>query len=933
MNTSGCVSCSKLGLIAYGDSSSTNSNLCITFLETVNGINWRFHPPKQYSIHNQLHEEQNSNSNKKGVNLFYDLRSVHWNNWSLLNGELLAVCDDLGNMTMLTAGQTRDGNGTYHKMTVLFQDNVYKIHNQIIPLDTVSKKEGSLKVDRKHTKKEYGSTILDFQWIGNQKPEIAQIKAQRDPMTNTFESQMQQCPPSGVFHPASVKNACIAIRRNGHTDLWYQFSNTLDYKKISLQLTKNKESEWLRHARIAHMDVEQSFLVGMYSNISKCFSYYELQVDWNLSHKDPSMVLDPKLNLKHIFRANPDTMGPNGELLKLENFHIISKKALQGSRPEILISYNILGTTKTLVRRFEMIKTTPNMVFLSSFGVNISNANGSSKLSRYTLKHVQDLVFEHKVLDIQPHALDSLVAFRLQNGEMHFYNRYTWKLEEDSEASSVPYTKDSIFSIFATGFVFPNIPPIDAVEWCINSPSSGGVIVKLKQNKGPQFLTLKTKVTEDPSKDTIHATAFAFEFFRFNNRLHSGEDLVIAIKTHILKLQQIDANRAVDFIFIIISTILKLYGIQFEGPKEVLDKLLQSKAIQKLLLLQMELGSHLQNRTVFSMAYAAMKLRSIKLAMNGVARNVHAMIQHTALVNSLPNGKGFQFAFSKQDLIYSLIPSINWFVTFVTFLTQQLILLVNNPADKTHSLVIGIFSSITTRQLMLKLVMELKNLIGLITKFPETNYTILNESSNFLRKALGDSPVNLEKFETFLTDVNSKFASLADQDVTANTKREPYFLVKADIPPDIAHMKEFLLSYASTAMLSYINLAEVFFASTGTLRIFDSERFNPKISGLLQPLSAGLVVDDEALPNSVKESRAFSPLDYDDISSEWVDMSTIPCIKRCTRCGCITRAGNVVDTKHTVLETAIVTKRWTALYSRYCQCTGLLYELELDTSD
>ena len=128
-----------------------------------------------------------------------------------------------------------------------------------------------------------------------------------------------------------------------------------------------------------------------------------------------------------------------------------------------------------------------------------------------------------------------------------------------------------------------------------------------------------------------------------------------------------------------------------------------------------------------------------------------------------PSGKLFQFAFSKQDLIYSLIPCAKWFVKLVTFLTQQMIVLINKPEDQENTLVLGILSSKMTRQLLLSVLSEIRKIIHLVTKFPETTFPILNESSIYLRKVLSDSPVNFEKFETFLADVNYKFTSLSEQ--------------------------------------------------------------------------------------------------------------------------------------------------------------------------
>lgn len=130
------MSWSKTGIIAYSDSQSSNANICLTFLESINGINWRFHTPQKYVLHPQLHEVQyqessstpsthstttsvngsttagvgstpnfGGNSNKSPPQFFYNISSIHWNNWFSLPGDMLAVCDELGNMTMLITGQ------------------------------------------------------------------------------------------------------------------------------------------------------------------------------------------------------------------------------------------------------------------------------------------------------------------------------------------------------------------------------------------------------------------------------------------------------------------------------------------------------------------------------------------------------------------------------------------------------------------------------------------------------------------------------------------------------------------------------------------------------------------------------------------------------------------------------------------------------------
>lgn len=933
----GTASWSKTGLIAYGDNHSVDANLCITFLETVNGTNWRFHPPKKYVLHPQLHEQQylkdgSSSGTSKSHHFFYNVTSVHWNNWISLPGDLLAVCDELGNMTMILAGYDKNGSSTLDKLTVLFQDNVYKFYNQTLPLED----KVSMKVERKQTKKEYNTTIMDFQWIGSQKPLIAVQNATRDPSTHTFKNQVQQCLPYGVFHPTSIKSACIAVRRNGQLDFWYQFSNSKDHKKITLQLSpcqnqRNNELEWFQFAKIAHMNEDQTLLISAYSNLTCKFSFYKLHVNWNVNTSNPNAVNDPSLDLQFLLNFSPDLISSQGEILELEDYQVISRTYDNDSQPEVLMVYGIAGTSKSLVKKFHINQSKLSLSFTSIFSP-LGNSNPESlKSPLYSIKHTGDLSFDSKVVEVDSHILDSIVTFRLHNGTVKVYNNMTWNLENDEydAHSTLPYVKNVITSMFCAGFHYPKLPPTDAIEWCQISPSMGGIVAKLKLKSTPQYYTFVHQDEGDSTRDEMDAVVLAYGFVVSNHRQHSGEDLSIAMKNHVLKLYELDTKRAENFIVKLINTVYGLFGVSPDAPKEVLDKMIMSRPIQRLMLLQLELGSSFENNNIYNMSRVVMSLRNVLFAFNGVSRNVQVMIQHTATMNlQQSSGKVFHFAFSKQDLIYSLIPCAKWFVKFVTFLTQQMIVLVNNPSDRENNLVLGVFGAKMTRTLILSVLNEIKKIVQLVTKFPESSYPVLNESSSYLRKVLGDAPVNFEKFETFLVDVNNKFTSLSEQQPALSSQMEPSLIIKGEIPEEITQIKDFLLSYSNTAVLSHIKPADVYFEDTSDLRIFTAEYFSEPVFKLLQPLDQGLVIDDAKLPHGFNTAKSFSNIDTDDISNEKLVMDKNQKLKRCCRCGSVTRAGYTVPQDSTVVPTSISTKRWTNLYSKICVCSGFLYELE-----
>ncbi|QLG72324.1 hypothetical protein HG535_0D00310 [Zygotorulaspora mrakii] len=964
------VSWSKTGLIAYGDSKSTEGNLYITFLEVVNGTNYRFHPPQGYVIHPQLHDTpqvfsagsttsaQPSNgthsgnamgstpnyissggSDKHPHRFFYNISSIHWNNWFSLPGDMLAVCDEIGNMTMLISGQSPEGPSTIDKLTMLFQDNVYKIFNHVMPLRPAS----SIieKLERKRTKKEYHTAILDFQWFSSSKPIIASQFCVFDSDANMYRNKAQQLPPFGVFHPPFMKYACVAVRKNGQIDFWYQFSNSKDHKKITSQLfdsqnTNVVEHEWLQFAKITPISEEQCMLISTYSRLSKRLCFFKLQMNWNVNTTNQKILNDPSLKITHILESPLDSIDDEGHVLELTHFHVLSKSPLEKIPVcDILLIYNICETDKSLLKRFRLVLTRISPVLINvlkstSTSEEISNDIQLSK--RFNLHNLGNMVLFSKVVSVTSEMLDGFATFYFQDGSIQSYNQNDRKFESERLQSQIKEGKSRgiITSILSAGFHYPKLPSSCAIEWMRVSPAMSGVIFKLEKEDTPIFYCIQGEEFSDSSKDLVIATAFAFGFVASIHRQLSSEDLSIACKTHVMKIAKHDEERAMDFVTSLMACIYTFFNVSPDARKEIMDKMISSRPIQKTMLLQLELGSCFKPNNIYDMARVVMSLRNVLFAFNGVARNLHFAIEQ--LSNSAiqqPNGKSFQTSFSKQDLVHSLIPLAKWFVKFVTFLVQEVILLINNPQEKQNTLVLGVFGARMPRTLILSILNEIKKVTHMVTKFPETTYPVLNESSNFLKMVLGESPVNFEKFETFLVDVNNKFTAFNEQQPSST--REPSLLVRAQIPPDVSKIGDFLLAYSNNAVISHIKATTVYFSDTSGLRISINEFFQPQIYKLLKPLEEGLVVDTKDLPEHFRTSKSFCKMDFDAISYDRLTQDEITSgkLKRCCRCGYVTRAGYVISYNKTIVPTSIQTKRWPTMHSRICICSGFLYELQI----
>ncbi|CCF56236.1 hypothetical protein KAFR_0A08020 [Kazachstania africana CBS 2517] len=966
------IAWSRTGIIAYGDSESSEGNLCITFLETVNGSNWRFHPPQRYIIHPQLHEIPTSQGSVGGSNInvgiaspttvpsasthvrpnihfFYNISSIHWNDYFSLPGDMLTVCDEIGNVTMMITGQGLEGATTFEKLTLLFQDNIYKMHNHAMPLSPVNQLQNTL-LEKKQTKKEYNTTILDFHWISSSKAIIGSQFCVFDSSVKCYRNKAQQVSPFGVFYPPFMKYACLGIRRNGQIDFWYQFSNSKDHKKITLQLfysqdQRSKELDWFEFAKLTPINEEQALLITTYSKLSKKLSFYKLNVSWNApADKSENLLNDPTLSVKLILESNVERVDSEGNIIELMNIHPLFKSPLiKEPSPEILLIYRVCGTNKSIIRRQKITHIDLSTEYLSILKPDLpstqSGKGGFLKSERYSISQSGELKLDNIVVHVTSELIDGFITFYFENGSVATYNQNDWILETERSKKTTGSSNFSnvIMSILSSGFHYPALPPSGVIEWMTVSPSMAGIITKIVKDPVPKFFPVYQNDVLSKANDNINAVAFAFSFANITHRQLASEDLTIACKTHILKIAKLDVKRAEDFIVILMSNLFSFFNVSPDAPKDIMDKMIMSRPIQKIMLLQLELGSGFGDESIAKIARVILYLKNILFALSGVSRNLQFAVEQ--MNNSSNSTKSiFPASFSKQDLIHSIIPIAKWFVKFTTYLIQEVLLLINNPLDIGPTLVLGIFGAKMPRHLILTILSEIKKIIQLITKFPENTYPVLNESSHFLKMVLSESPVNFEKFETFLVDVNNKFTALNEQQVPnareTSLAREYSLLIRGVVPTDQSKITEFLLNYSRNAIISRVNAANIFFSDTSGLSISNDELFVPKLHHLLKPIADGLIIEPQDLPAGMKSSRKFSQTAFDGITYDYfsqLEMQTGK-LKRCSRCGCVTRAGYVISPDKTIVATSIQTRRWPTMYTRNCVCSGMLYDLESETN-
>ena len=176
--------------------------------------------------------------------------------------------------------------------------------------------------------------------------------------------------------------------------------------------------------------------------------------------------------------------------------------------------------------------------------------------------------------------LDGFVTFYFEDGSIASFNQNDWKLETERLIYQPQQGKYSniITSTLSANFQYPGIPNVSTLEWIRVSPSLSGVLFKQIGKVTPDFLPIIQSNVADPTKDEVNATALAFGFVVSTHRQLANEDFSIACKTHILKILQLDEDRAKKFITTLMTRLFTFFNIVPDAPKEILDKIISLRS-------------------------------------------------------------------------------------------------------------------------------------------------------------------------------------------------------------------------------------------------------------------------------------------------------------------------------------------------------------------
>lgn len=289
------VSWSKNGIICYALAAENGPNLNITFLENTDGKNWQLAPAQGLTIRPQ------------DSSVAYPLVMVQWSNISTD----LAVFDELGNFYILLAGVGLLRNQRLQKLAKPFEKGANGNGNSrnqpksATTTDSTSPGDKSKNDDStdapsyeltsyNHTEMIYrdiqqlstskqisqGSCVA-FKWLAVDKPQIVNKPAKWSPENGSYVYGIQQYKPSLLAHPIPTKQACLAVRRCGIVNLYYQGEHKVEYHKLSIDLNTVTSGNVLQITSASiGFTADKKIVVVVHDAVLNQILTYSLSLEW-----------------------------------------------------------------------------------------------------------------------------------------------------------------------------------------------------------------------------------------------------------------------------------------------------------------------------------------------------------------------------------------------------------------------------------------------------------------------------------------------------------------------------------------------------------------------------------------------------------------------------------------------------------------------------
>lgn len=799
------VSWSRQGHIAYTldseiSSDATNTptaNLRITYLECMDGKHWQLAPPTVFDINTLLQEtESNQILKVSAPTNFVCFSNTGWD---------LFTADVDGHVTILVTGIKKVRNDKPNNNLSSEQDinhNILQVQYSRTSFNTCEIFYSDYnKISAEELKKVNlngkGNQIICMKWLNLDKSVISNIPAIRiqqnaeNQVLNGCASKMgaasddasgfyyrynaQQHKSYGAVHPLSTKQACIALRRNGEICLFHQEEHGIEYDKVIANLNHDKpynDRALLEKASIGFQKDGRIIVAALYE-FSKCINFYEIVINWNYLDKAAKLLAEnpnyrvptnerilPKINVKKIYQKTLDNLL---EGYSFSNIDLISPNFESDSLMDVLLTLEnkrIYSTdmAKSVIMRYQLendlLVNTTCQGFKDIASKN--NIDISSNLQdSYNLKYIQSLSINDSIINLELLHLDMYIAIVLAGGKVTIFERKTmnevvnkFKPLNNTDTQELP---EMIYSLLDAGFEFAKMKkqPI----YCTLSPNTcayvnlpiDGKLLEVScltsTNVNPDYYSGAKKgllLAKAAALALRHTTACYFGYFTDDLVATMRNDLMITAK-------MVNDNYSYRLMISIVQEAHRAINLNIDIPPEQSDKMTQNQPLQRLLTLQLSLGTSENWRKTRSgkIALALVNLRYVASSIMYTIHTIYSNMQRFAR-KGFPTTDTLLNAKMREECILSVIGVIRWCLDYVVLLSQELLELDSafksqNPKviEKLikNSIVMPLMLGKIPRAFLVFSIANIRRLFSFIQKFVEKN------DSNLTAKITSENPL------------------------------------------------------------------------------------------------------------------------------------------------------------------------------------------------
>ncbi|KAH3680924.1 hypothetical protein WICMUC_000067 [Wickerhamomyces mucosus] len=844
---------SKNGIIAYSDLKDSK-NLSFTNIESIDGgSTWSLAPKRSYSI--RLNETSKIN----------EISQLIWSS----NGNDLSVIDNFGNLSIITLGlkKTNIGNNQNNNSTNNF------INSCLEDLETIYQ-DYNINIHSKNSSME----ILDFKWLNNEKPIIANSPAIKQSNGN-YNYSVHQYKSYGCIHIVNNKSGFFLIRKNGLLELHYQTLNNskLEFAKISIRLgvsiNQNKidqqnnntdnvdngnliiENQWLSQAKITYLR-DGHVIIVTYNPIDQYLKVYKILVNWGYNQQ--TNTLQPSLQVEILINEKFTKFDPKTNYLplKIDQIKLIPPNFSTDTDLDILINFINQDDENVILCKYQITNKFKNLKLQK-------DDDDSNEIEGYYIfKLVEEIEIEEKILDISTQNFGFLLILILENklGEVEIQTRSRKTLKLHDQINSICTLSDF-------GFKFPSIPISKSQKICL-SPSFSG-FVSLNNYNELEFFHGISKINSNEifsqNNESLKTISVGISYL-FSSACYlslSADELIPLIQ----KILVDNPNYREEFITKLLKECHTSLNFSLDYPKDQIDKIIVSPPVQKLLSLQ----------------------------------NSLAIFHQQQRINKRGSFETLSDAIIRSDTVLSNLGTINWFSDFLIFSIQELIKFNQDSTHKTVilSLILGKIS----RNLIIYSIAGIKRIENFLIKIEEHNNNYIkqnisnsnkNPSIDLIKEILTKSfdklkllkkfQTQFDQFETFLNSLE-KLIQIPENSLNSLEKLEieQYLILENKIPEFFFQnnqlMPKILELFQNTFVINNDNLSSIY--------LHDCQWLNLQIKENQLPTSI-ILKDNNLIKNSLRID--LNKKLVDDITKLKLIINPIILknLKVCNRCGNIT---------------------------------------------